>query len=464
MAGITHVANFTTRLGSSFVPRLGFGTPLLVAFHTNFPQLIKRYEGPPSAILSALVTDGFVAGSAINRMASRVLGQTTAPPVLYVGRLTSAITQSVEITPLNLVEGTVYSLALTNTQGTETVTYTVQAADTATDIATGIAAAVAGATTVTDLASTDNTGSVSIGTDTAGDTFAMDLTVNDLRQPDVDYELLDESTHTGTDAQLTAIEAENQDWYALLMSVESDSIIAEVSTWISTRAKMYIPAISDSNAGDPLVTTDPGSDAAVAVNNQVQMLHEPVYRDYTNCAIAGKVLPEQPGSATWNAQVLSNVTPADYATSYHSTLASKRYTTLRALNRIQSMTDGGFVSGNYLYADILRSFHWIEARSEEALTNLIRSNKKIPFDRFGQALIKSALEQVVANGIALKMISAGDPSNPIEDPEPTVFVPNLGDPGAQAVDRAARRWSNVIISGRFTGAVHSVTGEIVMNI
>jgi hypothetical protein len=197
-------------------------------------------------------------------------------------------------------------------------------------------------------------------------------------------------------------------------------------------------------------------------NNRVVCLFSASYRTGRQARAAGFQLPTQPGSGTLALKQLRGDIPDDLTSGQFAALKAKRYTYLRKLNATQAATEGGFVSGEYVYFDILRSFDWTVARTNEAIASLLLSNSKIPFTAVGLALAKQAMERVVANAVANGVLSAGDPDNAEEDPVPAVVLPRIGEQGADLTARTARELSEVAITGRFQGAVHSVVGTVVL--
>jgi hypothetical protein len=458
----THIADLTARLGASAIPAAGFGVPLLAGYTTVFPGRTRRYSGDPGSILQAMLDDGFLTGEAMYRMASKLLGQEFAPREIVLGRLALAHTQTVVVTPKNLTEGSVYTLTIKSALGSETFTYTVDTGgETAAEIATALHALIDAAATVTDVASVDGTGFITLDAATAGDTFAIDWTVNGKSRP-ADLDFLDTTTDPGVATDLAAIKADDDTWYALMLDVESPAIADAAQTWIAAEKKVYFAQSSDSDATEVGTSTDIGSVALGDTNNRCAPVWEPNYRQYTGCALAGSMLPRQPGSATWANKRLRGVTAADLTPALFNALKAKRYTTLRALNASLSATTDGQVAGEYLYIDILRSFDYVEAAGEAALVTLNLSNGKVPFTAVGLALVRQALERVVKDCVSLGILSAGDPDNAEEDPLPLVILPAIGDPGANLAARTARELSEFKITGRFQGAIHSYIGEVVI--
>lgn len=461
MAGITHIADFAARLGSTAVPQAGFGVPLIVGYHSHFPELVRAYTGDPAGILSDLEDDGFDTDENLYKLAQRMLGQEFAPRTIKIGRLTTAPYQALRLTPGNLTEDSVYTLEFSGPEGSESVEYVVPSSATATSIAQALVASIAAFSTLTSVSAAYSAGGLTVDAVT-GTSFRLLWDVNGRSRPS-DLDLLDQSAVANIDTQLSAIEAEDSAWYALLLDVESVAIATAAAAWVASRSKLYFPETSDADATESGTSSDIGSVVSAALNNRACPVWASQYRQGRAAALVGTMLPRQAGSATWALKQLRGDTADDLAGGLFTTLSAKNYTVLRKLNGTLAATDGGSAAGNYEWIDIVQAFDWTEARCEEAATNLLLSNDKVPFTRTGLALVRATFERVVADAIAQGILSPGDPDNAEEDPVPRVVLPNLGEAGAAAADRAARRLSNVKITGRFQGAVHSVLGTLVFN-
>jgi hypothetical protein len=460
MAGITHIADFTSRIGATTVPQAGFGVPLLVGFHTHFPELCRSYSGDPSSILSAMEDDGFAVGENLYEMARRMLTQEYAPRQIKIGRLTTAPVQAVRVVPVNLTEGSVYELVIKNFQGEDTATHTVGPASTATAISLALTASIVAFSALTSVSAVAGTGGLTIDS-TTGTSFRFDWSVNGKSRPG-DLTLLDQSTCATIATQLSAVEDFDPDFNTLHLEVESPAISEAVGDWIAARAKkMYLAESSDSNATGG-GSTDIGAVMLSDENNRVAAVWDHRYRAYRGCALAGTMLPRQVGKVTWALKRLRSDESTDLVSSHFDQLQAKRYTVLRAINSTLSATEGGFVGGDYVYIDILRAFDWTEARSEEAIANMLLSNDVIPFTLEGLTMVRQAMERVVSDAISQGVLSRGNPDDPENDPVPRVVLPRIGEAGADAAARLARRLSKVSITGRFQGGIHSVNGELVI--
>jgi hypothetical protein len=91
----------------------GFGTPLLLAYHTRYSDLLRSYLD-----LASLLTDGFTVNDQVYKMASKIFAQNPHPPSFYVGRRQLPFTQIVELTLCNTGSlGYVYSYTIVTDDG-----------------------------------------------------------------------------------------------------------------------------------------------------------------------------------------------------------------------------------------------------------------------------------------------------------------------------------------------------------
>ena len=93
----------------------GFGTALIAAYTTVFPGLVKQYTNPDD-----MITDGFLVTDQAYKDALHLKSQNPAPPNFKIGRLTTAVTQTVNFIPTNTTEGYVYTGTITRLGTTNT--------------------------------------------------------------------------------------------------------------------------------------------------------------------------------------------------------------------------------------------------------------------------------------------------------------------------------------------------------
>lgn len=458
---VSHIASFSARIGSIAVTPQGFGTPLLVGYHTNFPQDVKTYSGDSASILQSLVDDGFTAGVPIHEMARVLLSQETVPREIKVGRLDTAYAQTLDYFPLNGDEGTEYELTFELNGLTEVATYTVAGGgETPTAVSTGIRNAITAFTSVA-ITAVSNTTGLTITADNAGDVFRLTSRVNGVIGNPAHADIEDmTAAPAGLATRLAELSAADDDWYFLLADLNSDAIANIYGDYVASLTKLYVGSISDAGATETGTTTDFMSDMIADLNDRAGCFWDGKYNGYAQCALVGKLAPRTPGSVSWVNQTLRQVTTPGLSSTLFNNLTGKRYTVFRPASSTLSATRGGNVGGTFTHFDVTRGLDWLKVRSQESIANLLLSNDKIPFTISGLAAIRAALQDVVDRAVANGLLSAGDPDDP-DNPPPRVIVPELSD--VTAADKAARVLRNVKITGVLAGSIDTVVnGEIVV--
>ncbi len=137
---MTDVVTSTISVFDSAPAQANFGTPLILAYHTNFYG-VREYDADPSGLV-ALAADGFSETSAAYRKASAICAQTPHCSTFKIGTRASPNAQVLELTPLWTTVGRTISLTV-DCAGTSTeVSYAPVAGDTAADICAELVSAI----------------------------------------------------------------------------------------------------------------------------------------------------------------------------------------------------------------------------------------------------------------------------------------------------------------------------------
>jgi hypothetical protein len=127
------IASVTITRANVTPTRAGFGTPMVVAYHTLNSDRVRTYSS-----LAAMSADGFRSHDAAYRAAAAVFAQTPRPRRVKVGRRALAPTQVIRITPVAPSSGEVYSLKVDGLA----VTFTADGTPTVAEVCTGLHAAI----------------------------------------------------------------------------------------------------------------------------------------------------------------------------------------------------------------------------------------------------------------------------------------------------------------------------------
>lgn len=425
------------------VSRLGFGTPLIARFHTAFAAVVREFK-----TLKEMTDAGFAATDPAVLMATKIFSQNPKPNSLKVGKRVSAFSQIVLFTPINTVEGFVYTFDIIVGTTTTTITFTNGAAETPTSITTALKALVNAVTGVTATGTT----AMQIDTDTAGDLVDY---VGVSISPD-DFQFKDTTVDPGLAADLTAIETADPDgWFALLLDSNSEAEIAVAAAFIEARKKIFLTNTSDTEVVDNVVTTDVMSDLqsfafarTAIIYSQARLLN------WTGAAWAGNRLPSDPGSSTWAFKTLAGV-QVDGLTltgGQVTVIESKGGNVYRTIAGVNVTTFGITASGEFI--DVTRFIDFLDARIKERIFGVLINNAKIPFTDTGVDLMRAQVLAQLNQGITAGGLAA--------DPAPIVTAPKVAD--ISDADKANRILPDIFFQATLAGAIHKLVISGVLSV
>ena len=135
MSFAADLANVTITRANVTPSRAGFGTPMIVVYHTLNADRVRAYSS-----LAAMSADGFRSHDPAYRAAAACFAQTPRPRRVKVGRRASAPTQVLRLTPTTPSAGEVYALRLDGLD----VSVTADGTPTVAEVCTALQAAIAG--------------------------------------------------------------------------------------------------------------------------------------------------------------------------------------------------------------------------------------------------------------------------------------------------------------------------------
>lgn len=428
--------------------RAGFGTPLLVTYHANFPELVRTYSEPAD-----LLVDGFLVTDPTYLMAVALKAQDPSVNQFKVGRRATAFSQAFRLTPVNTAEGYVYNFTIVSPDGTVTaITYTNGAAETVASIVTALTALI---TAITDLTAADNVTHISVTADNSGELFDVldSVSASDPVFNAANMAFIDETVDPGIVADMTAIRSFDDDWYGFTLDCGGKATWTALAVWVEAET---ILALADSMDTEILLDT---------AGNLFEVLETAAYARTVGCfnrnrllswfgtRWMGAQLPRDPGTSTWAFKELAGLVPDKLTTTEKNAIrnldtgvgAGNYYIRLARFNVTLEGTSG---SGEYI--DITRGIDLITARMQEGVFGLLASQPKIPYEDSGVDQIRSemlgVLGRVTSTPAAPNILAA--------DPAPTVTAPLVST--IDTADKALRRLPDMNFQGTLSGAIHKV--------
>lgn len=247
---------------------------------------------------------------------------------------------------------------------------------------------------------------------------------------------------------LTAINNENNSWYALISTDRTQSTVLQIAAWVESRIKLFGTASSDQTIIDIQAGTDTTSIAAqlgqLGYVRSFVMYHQDAAFDFPEAAWFGRVLPLEPGSETWKFKTLNGISYSSLTTTQSNNALNKKANTYEFVGGVGITSNGTVSQGEYI--DIVRGVDWLTARIQEFVFRVLVANPKVPYTDAGIASIQAEVMRVLQLGISNDFIAS--------DPAPTVTVPRAAD--VSPADKAARILRNVKFQATLSGAIHAV--------
>lgn len=246
---------------------------------------------------------------------------------------------------------------------------------------------------------------------------------------------------------LNAVLALNDDWYALAIQSRDSSDVLDIAAAIQPLYKIYLAASSDADLLDPNDNTDVGSALLDLNRDRTALIYHSLAdgdgeadNAYPEVAWAGRILPLQPGTATWAWKTLSGIPSDSLSKTVRDTLTSKRvtfYVTVASNN----VTFEGQTSAPGIFLDLVRGSDWLTFRIAEDIVARLTADNKIPYiggDAVLEQLIRGRLDEAVERDVIA--------------PDYSLVVPPASQQSAN--NRANRIYDDIIFEATATGAVH----------
>lgn len=251
---------------------------------------------------------------------------------------------------------------------------------------------------------------------------------------------------------LTALRETDDAWYTICIDSREKADLQAVGAWANSNRKFFFGGTDDITALD-----------SRNVDREAYLIHDNADTDFPECAWVGRVIPLDPGSATWKWKQLSGQNASTFTSSQLTAIRADDGQALQEQAGVIFTNEGITTSGEYI--DIIHGQDWVEDQIYIGLLRLFLTNDKIPYDDNGIAQVEGVLRDVLKragdNGIIAAAVSEDDLE--ISDDKVyiyTVTVPQRSDTAVN--DRATRTLRDIKFVYTTAGAIHKtiVTGKI----
>jgi hypothetical protein len=478
------IVQLTISRQTTVVSRPGFGVPLIVAYHTKWPERVRTYTD-----LQGVVDDGFTTSDPVYMMASALMSQNPKVPKFAVGRRALAPTMTVVVTPA-VRNATRYAVVI----GSTTFEYTSDADATLAEITSAITSAInaaswqASTAYSVDAHVTNDDGKVYVcrtagtsaaaggptGTgvgivdgscvwDYAGPEVAVTATDLGTRValtadvPGSQFALVLEGGYGGDDlwirkdvtadpgiaADMAAILLENPDWYGVLLDSNSAAEIEALAAWVEANKRLFVATCGDDDLHGP-GSSDIVSILQAAAIERTGVIYHPKPHQRAATSWMGKVFPKDPGSITWKFKTLSGPAVTALTSTKISNLERKNCNHYTRVGGVNITQQGKTARPEYL--DVIRFVDWLHANMQADVFELFVNSDKVPYTQGGADRVEAAIRRRLAEGVDVGGLRA--------DPAPSVTAPSVVD--VPDADKGDRHLPDMKFTAYLAGAIHSV--------
>lgn len=408
----------------------GFGTILIAAqkVPVAFTNRVRTFGS-----VKEMIDFGFAVDDPAVLCATKIKAQNPTVTNFKVGKRLHKLTQTIELTCLDATEGHTYAL---NVAGHD-IAYTVLAAATTTTVATAIAALI---DALSEVAATSSTNKITITT-TAGELFNVKGWSSNLQLRD---KTTDPGGSNGLNDDLTAIYAEDREWYGLALDSQSPAETAIAALFVEANKKIFSPNTSDYDCEDSVSTTDIMYVLKAAAYARTGCLYSRAeLLSYSGPAWMGKQFVAKPGSDTWAYKTLATVTVDTLTAGARTAILNKNGNVYESVSSINITEFGKSSAGEWF--DITRFIDWLAAEAQFRVFNTLANNAKVAYTDDGVDLLLSQIDGALEAGVDAGGLVKGTTS---------VTAPLVAD--IDPATRNTRRLNGVKFGGRLAGAIHTL--------
>lgn len=440
MANIDRIVTVNISLQTAGITQEGFSTIMVVGPHVHALPRSLTYTSPDD-----MLADGFSNNDPLYLALNAGFGQTPKPTQIKVGRRQVDV---VKIEAKAATAATVYKVDISKkvvdgSVVTETYEFTADAEPTLAEIATGLQALVT-ADADAPVNATVASNQLVLTAKVPSTAFAIKLSTNLVLKEALPVADIEED--------LSAIVAEDNDWYGLAITSRTQADILAVAEWAEARKKLFGTAIAEPGAKDAASTTD--TLAKLMEGNYFRShgwYHKDAATDFLDVAVMADAFSSEPGMETWANQRLGGITTDKLSETEAQAVFSKNGNTFEAFRNITITQNGRVAGGEWI--DIIRFRDWLE---EEIKVRVFQRmvDTKIRFTDGGIAIIQQKIKGALALADrrgALAETEYDEEGNAI--PGYTIKVPLSYNISTN--DKANRILRDVYFSARPSGAIHA---------
>lgn len=433
---LSEIVSVSIQAGTVNPARVGFGVPLILAFHSKWTGTeVRSYTS-----FSGVAADFPETYSMPYLAAAALFSQNPRPSVIKIGRLpTPASDHTLVLDFTNHPTATAIQLSVVENDGTATavsVPWNTNIATTLADLDTALTAL--GGLDVTIASPLATVATTTNGEQTHITPTADTATICYVRETTADWDY---------DDSLAAHAAVDGAFYGVLIDSGSPKNLDKVARWCLTNDRFFFCGPQYTKPAQ-FVSGEftAGADfTALQANDSAAGLFTRASRNtWPEAAWVGVMFPLDPGSATYAYKQLEGVGADDWTSTERGVIDTTNKGNHYATEAGIAITRPGKAFGGE-WIDVTIGLAWLQARLEERLFSLLVNNPKIPYTDAGVALVVAEIEAQLREAEVRGVLAPGW----------TVTAGAVAN--AADADKAARILRDVEFSATLAGAIHTMT-------
>ena len=237
----------------------------------------------------------------------------------------------------------------------------------------------------------------------------------------------------------------DSDFYAIA-SISTNAVdVLSIAAYAEANEKLFFTRSADAGfLTTPDVTSIGYTLSQLSLDRTVVSYHGLAATQYVDAAIAGRQLPENPGSVDWDLIRLALITPDALTSAQIVAIESTKSNYFRTIAGSNCFRNGTVASGEWI--DIIRGTDWLKARMQERIFTTLANAAKVPYTNRGIGLIEADVRAQLDDGITQGLL-ANEPAYEVTVPDALTV---------SAADKANRILRNVTFNATYAGAINKV--------
>ncbi len=385
---LTNYVNVSITRATVASKRTDFGTAAYLSATADWAERMREYSDTDE------VVEDFAEDSPEALAAGAYFSQDPHPETFKIARITPWTLVYV-ISVANVRDAHVYSAQVDGEGVTSTLAQTAASDGSATNdeiVALLVTALNAVAGNNYTAAATGAGGSqvVTVTGDAAGDWFSIEV--------DPDLRIVCTSADPGVATDLSAIHAEDPDFYAILNGAPSEAMLAAIATWAESRTKIFFAGTNQTTAVTGAVGGGDGvDDLKTADRSRSTAWYHPSPKNFLDAAIAGRYLAYLAGEASAHGKELDGVETVNLSSDQRDNLEDKHGNSYEEVAGAGVTFNGMTADGDFI--DIIHFIDWWVDDVSKRIYDLIRAVPKIPYTNAGVAMVEGVIQGSIDAGI-----------------------------------------------------------------